>query len=177
MPYAPLSVPPDLLCVHRGVAVWRAYNGSFAEDGSMFCYQLRPDAPDDVFDVRTLAERIGRPLTRDNEDDVDVHAAIVADALDAGLLSAQLDPAQPAWADWVAYRDRLAAQGASFATRCPFCHQDDTLAVTAGLFFATAMPLTPDGFSPMDARSFDTDACVVRCDACHTMLPLAFLTL
>ena len=173
MPSVSFAVPPDLLVVHLGVPVWRAYDTDDAEDARSFHYTLTDIQ--DAFDVRDLAQQLGQPLDAPATDAAR-HAPIVVQALDAGLITAPLDPTRPAWADWQTRRAAAQAVGASFVPDCPRCGHRDALLVIAG-FFATAARLTPDGFALSDASRCDTDAEVVTCRACAFRFPLAFVTL
>lgn len=58
-----------------------------------------------------------------------------------------------------------------FVTKCGKCGKK-TLEVVSGRFSATGMTLTATGFSPSDAKNFDTEDEVVRCTSCKTTQPL-----
>jgi len=64
---------------------------------------------------------------------------------------------------------------AEFSLICPRCSappEDARLAVVSGRFSARSMPLNDDGFSPTDARGFDTDDEVVHCSMCDSRFPI-----
>lgn len=180
MPIAPLWVPPDILCVHHGVGVFRGYRNDDNDSGYTYWYTLcandDPDEPAEMVDVRELAAALGDacPDTLPHDDP---HAAIFCAALDAGLCpdAPAPDPTAPAWPDWVAARNAAADAGASFFPRCPFCGET-TLSVTQGAFTAEDMTLTPDGFAFADARQVSTSDETVECGQCHHRMSLWLLT-
>ncbi|MCR4427560.1 MAG: hypothetical protein NUW23_15490, partial [Firmicutes bacterium] len=64
-----------------------------------------------------------------------------------------------------------------YRTTCPKCGAEDSLYVVSGYFRATRMFLTQDGFSPMDAKQFDTEDEKVECDSCGATFDLGDLDL
>ena len=55
MPYAQYWVPPDIVLVHRGIAVYRVYKDNDYDRVSEYWYALNPDDPEsdnDAFDIR-----------------------------------------------------------------------------------------------------------------------------
>lgn len=64
-----------------------------------------------------------------------------------------------------------------YCTNCPKCGAENSLHVVSGCFRADGMLLTQDGFSPMDAKQFDTEDENVRCDSCGAVFNLGDLDL
>ena len=61
-----------------------------------------------------------------------------------------------------------------FKIDCPRCKaptEEANLEVVSGTF-DSRMPLTADGFTPLDSKQFDTDNEMVACDACGDTFPL-----
>lgn len=175
MPMRSLAVPPDVLCVHRGVPVFLTYRDDDPDEPRLFRYTLDPSRPERDQDILTLARTLGS-YPADPEDRAE-HAAIACAALDAGLWpdAPPLHPDAPTWAAWTAARDAAAAAGASFFPQCPACGGAD-LTVTFGIFFATGMRLAADGFAFIEARQVDTGDEAVTCGTCGAVWPLGLLT-
>jgi uncharacterized protein YbaR (Trm112 family) len=62
-----------------------------------------------------------------------------------------------------------------FSTICPYCHKDECLEVISGCFTAQGMRLQWDGFSPVDAKIFNTEDEQVFCNECNKIFPLTDL--
>jgi len=176
MPLRHLSVPPEVLCVHRGVAVFATYRDNDADEPWLFWYTLDPTFPDNDQDIRDLARALG-PACPGDPADADAHAAIACAALDAGLWpnAPAFRPDAPTWAAWTAARDAAAKAGASFFPQCPACGGAD-LTVTAGTFFASGMPLSAHGFAFLDADQVNTSDEAVTCATCDVLWPLELFT-
>jgi len=173
MPVRCRAVPPDVLCVHRGVPVYSTYHDNNADEPYGFWYTLDPTGPDRDQDIRALAQALGPACPPDRSD----HAAIACAALDAGLWPGAPAPRPdaPTWAAWTAARDAAAAAGASFFPQCPACGGTD-LTVTSGTFSAAGMPLSADGFAFADAAQVDTSDEAVTCGTCGMVWPLGLFT-